>query len=445
MSIITEDMLSELREKVFRRGAIVELKEAALAMQLEVPEGDDEKTRKKLVRMIVEAFDECDDGLEVLIRETAWPAAFKKEIDRICNISVNDDAVVKGPEKEIVDMPALSDMRASLAKLKAEQDFEDKCRREMEIRERVQEEFLRERSNKSLLNDAVTLGIKREFRVQGTIGGNEEKRLDYISLQSQVAEAKQRQYSDDEITFALRRAVAVGSELRQYLDALGAEVSLGEVMDFIRSAYKEKTASELFKELSQLRQNKDEENQDFLFRALALKAKTMRAAELDAEYEYSAELIGATFKRAFYTGLKDAATRVLLKSLLRVDSKTSDKELIEEVNKVSAEETEFSTKHATSAKTQVRVNEVSVEKKIGEAMKPVCDTMAQMTAQLVAMQEEIKELKAQKNQSSQSKPRRKYGCSDCQAKNQHCTHCFNCGKDDHKSNGCPTKKASTNC
>ena len=89
--------------------------------------------------------------------------------------------------------------------------------------------------------------------------------------------------------FALRRAVTVGSELRQYLDPLG-----GKVMDFIRSAYKEKTAAELFNDLSHLKQNKDEENQDFLFRSLALKAKMKKAAEIEQEYEYASGLIEAT-------------------------------------------------------------------------------------------------------------------------------------------------------
>lgn len=439
--------MSEIREKVIRKCNIKQLKEIAEAMELDdIPTGEEEKSRRKLMRAIVERFDDCEDGLDELVKHTVWPDDIKLEIERICHISEEDNSKRDeevGPKQDI-KMPTLPDMRATLQKARDEQELEDKIRRELEIRERVEEEFAQEKNNKSVLEKAITLGIKRELRIQGTIGGNDDKRLNYISLQSQVAEAKKKSYSDEEIAFALRRAVAAGSELRQYLDALGASISLNEIMDYIRSAYKEKTASELFNDLSQLKQLKDEENQDFLFRSLALKAKMKAAAKLEQEYEYGNGLIEATFKRAFYTGLRDAATRVHLKAMLRVDSKATDKELIDEVNKVSAEETEFTSKHVT--KTSVRV--VSVEDKIGEAMKPFCSTMAEMTAQLVAMQEEMKEMKAQRSykptHSATNQPRKRFGCKDCLQNNISCTHCFNCGKDDHRANKCPSKKSS-NC
>ena len=62
--------------------------------------------------------------------------------------------------------------------------------------------------------------FRKEFKIVGTIGGLGDKRLDYISLCSQVAEGRARGFLDDEIVFGLKRAVAAGSELRMYLDSL---------------------------------------------------------------------------------------------------------------------------------------------------------------------------------------------------------------------------------
>jgi len=201
----------------------------------------------------------------------------------------------------------------------------------------------------------------------------------------------------------------------------------------------------LFNDVGELCQKAKEDSQEFIFRALGLKAKMKAAAKLEEENGYTDKLIESRFKRAVYSGLRDSATRVHMKTMLRDESNVTDKELIQEMSKVSSEETEFSSKHVSVCpRPPVRVNEVSVEDKIGEAMKPICSTMADMTAQLVAMQKEMEEMKSQRSYTSASQPRKRFGCKDCLANNLHCKHCFKCGKDDHRANNCPNKQ-SLNC
>ena len=65
------------------------------------------------------------------------------------------------------------------------------------------------------------------------------------------------------------------------------------------------------------------------------------ATKLERDYTYGDPLIDATFKRAIYTGLRDSTARVHLKAMLKVCGKVSDKELIDELNKVSPKKRSF--------------------------------------------------------------------------------------------------------
>ena len=149
-----------------------------------------------------------------------------------------------------------------------------------------------------------------------------------------------------------------------------------------------------------------------------------------------------------------------MKTLLQTSSTATDRDLIEEVTKVSAEETEFSAKHA--ART-VRVNEITVESQVQASVKPLADSLKQMSDQLAEMQKEIILLRSTKNgkqcstggDSSQStqvqntqqktqnsnrpkfKPRRP-SCQDCTAKNLRCEHCIKCGQTGHMIADCPS-------
>ena len=149
-----------------------------------------------------------------------------------------------------------------------------------------------------------------------------------------------------------------------------------------------------------------------------------------------------------------------MKTLLQTSSTATDRDLIEEVTKVSAEETEFSAKHAAR---NVRVNEISVESQVQASVKPLADSLKQMSNQLAEMQKEILLLRSTKNgkqssaggdsnQPSQGqnaiqktqnsnrpkfKPRRP-SCQDCSAKNLRCEHCMKCGQTGHLGADCPS-------
>ena len=117
------------------------------------------------------------------------------------------------------------------------------------------------------LSDSGTSAFRKEFRVNNTIGGPIEKRLDCISLQGQVAEAKRRGYAESEIVFGIKRAVCSGTQLRMYLDSR-PDLPLERIMQIIRGSYREKSASDLFQQSNLLSQMDTENAQEFLVRAL---------------------------------------------------------------------------------------------------------------------------------------------------------------------------------
>ena len=459
-------MMQDELERLLRRAGIEDLRAVAKEMELEIAESDDsEKERRKILRLIQ---DTLDDNVNLPEAETMFEnLVLPKSMKDMYQVALRKCAV-ESAKIEVGEFERPANQEGEYGKLMLKR-LEDQQNELLRIQKEVVNQTasessgrLRSDSTLSAVEAIKSLGLKKDLRIQGTIGGNDDKRLNFISLQSQVLEAKKKGYTEEEVAFALRRAVASGSELRQYLDALGASISLSETMDCIRSAYKEKAASELFNDLRQLKQQPNEDNKDFLFRSLALKAKMKAAARLESEYEYSDGLIEASFKRAFYTGLKDNATRVHLKTLLQTSSTATDKDLIEEVTKVSAEETEFSAKHA--AKT-VRVHEITVESQVQASVKPLADSLKQMSDQLAEMQKEIILLRSTKNgkqgstggDSSQSpqvqnpqqktqnsnrqtqkfRPRRP-SCQDCTAKNLRCEHCIKCGQMGHMIADCPS-------
>ena len=449
-------------ERILRRATIADLREVAEGMELEITEGDDsERQRRKILRVIQDALDDKADadGTMLMYESLQLPASLQNKFQEVLKTysseQVGGKNLITTAANTETDSPFQPIVKNEYEQLMMKQiENQQAALNEMHQRildeQRDEDNRARSDSTLSTVEAIKSLGLKRELRIDGNIGGNDAKTLNYVSLLSQVEEAKGKKYTDGEIAYALRRAVVAGSQLRQYLDALGSKLSLNETLCYIRGAYKEKSAVELFNDLNKLCQAPNEDNQAFLFRSLALKAKMKAAAKLETDYTYGDPLIDATFKRALYTGLRDSTARVHLKAMLKVDGEISDKELIDELNKVSAEETEFSSKHVAKARSiqanEVRVDEsVSVETQMQATVKPLTDAMKQMSEQLIAMQKELLELRSPRRpfQSRDTRPRR-IGCKDCLEKDLRCSHCFKCGKEGHRATSCTATTTSSN-
>ena len=288
--------------------------------------------------------------------------------------------------------------------------------------------------------NARTSTFRREFRINGIVGGSKkENRLDYLSLCSQITEAKQKGYEEDEICFAVKKAISPSSEIKPYIDSL-EKPDLKELLACVRSAYQEKSASALFQDLNKLCQESEEDAQAFMFRALGLRQKVLAASEVDEEIPYDAPLIQSVFLHAVLTGIKSESVRSHMKPFLEKNRRTKDKELIEEIAKACSEQKERLSKIApTEQRRFSRVNEVTTG--FEELVKPLTETMTAISNQMKDMQSRFENL--ERSGKSSWKRNKCQKCSD--SGEIQCNHCYKCGGEGHMSRNCQGQTISIHC
>ena len=303
---------------------------------------------------------------------------------------------------------------------------------------------------------STTSSLRKECKISGTISREGQKdRINYINLCSQIKDAKSRGYVDDEISQAVRRAVAPGLELRTILDAQ-CDMPLETVLQFVRGFLQEKTASELYKDLHNMYQSENEDPQSFVLRAMGIREKIMKASESDTEaIKYDKDLIQAMFLQTIRTGLKDITVRSEVKDVLRTG--TSDAGILTALNKASLEEDQRKSKRIDATRRRVRfdvqevqevqtsdASEEEVREGTGGDVSELANSVKLLVKEVSAMRKELDEMKGKqslnpKTPSFKSKQYQKRGCAKCneEGRANSCRHCWNCGAETHFAHHCP--------
>ena len=109
----------------------------------------------------------------------------------------------------------------------------------------------------------------------GSIGQpGETNKLTCISLVHQIEGGLAKGYSELEVCEAVIRSISPGMALRSFLECT-PNLPLSQIREIIRSHYREKSATELYKSLSTLTQGPNEDAQSFVFRALELRQRVI--------------------------------------------------------------------------------------------------------------------------------------------------------------------------
>ncbi|CAH3151573.1 unnamed protein product [Pocillopora meandrina] len=112
----------------------------------------------------------------------------------------------------------------------------------------------------------------------------------------------------------------------------------------MRSHYQERTATELYHQLSSTVQQPKEKPQEFLIRLLDLKQKILFASqETDSDLKYDPTLVHGMFVHSFSLGLQSENIKIEMKPYLEKKF-ISDEELFEKLNVCSSDELERSQK-----------------------------------------------------------------------------------------------------
>ena len=416
---------------------------------------DQKKKKRQIQRAIEDSMDEIDDVNEKLetIKQGIlpyFPLRMKEDIIAYLegkNTDVkkkdeNDDST-SGEYSAKVTSADESHRTTSNLKGASREDTDDlnkfEGRSERNKMERLEETVT---LLKCLGLDSVTSSLRREFKFSGSIGSGHKDSLNYISICGQVHDAKKKNYTDDEILAAIKKATVPGTSLRTYLDAK-KDRSLESVLTLIRYYLKEKGSTELLNDLRGLCQMEGEDSQLFILRAMELREKILIASEGDSETVVDKSLVQSMFVRTLTTGLTDDYVKIRISPLLRAG--VSDDVIIREVNQAMSEDLERKQKMGQDEPhRRVKVNQVSLppkdsttENAISVAVAPLLEQVKEMAAAIQGLQKEVTQLQAKKTGYQG-------GCKDCRTKGigNTCRHCWKCGAGDHISLNCPLRNAN---
>lgn len=285
--------------------------------------------------------------------------------------------------------------------------------------------------------------LRKEFKIVGSIGGEKEKdKLSYVGLMRQIDSAVSKGYTESEIIDAVIRAIHSSSKLKAYLEIM-SDISLQKLRQLVRVHYQEKTATELYQELTTLVQETKETPQDFLLRALSLRERVNFASKADDSMKYDPVLVRNLFVHSVETGLRDEIIRSKLRPVLHKSGFT-DEELMESLNRIVSVEGERQLKMSSRSKDKTSVNSVN---NLSPTVHMECDkpdksiNKPNLMSTLKALEIKVAELSAKveaTHEFQQSKTRReKKKCKFCEDQNkQNCDHCFKCGSTEHFARGC---------
>ena len=111
------------------------------------------------------------------------------------------------------------------------------------------------------VNVDVSKVLRREFKIHGVVAGDNFKDgLSFVSLVRQIESGIKAGYKESEIIEAVIRAVSPSLNLRSYLEMI-QDLSLSR--SIMKSHFKQKSATELYQELSVLRQEANQSPQDY--------------------------------------------------------------------------------------------------------------------------------------------------------------------------------------
>ena len=143
---------------------------------------------------------------------------------------------------------------------------------------------------------------RKDLKISGQIGEPGQKdRLTFSSLARQIENGLSRGYPESEITDAVIRAMTPGLQLRSYLE--GKEnLTLPALRRILRSHYQERSATELYKQLTSEVQSGKETPQNFLIRAMDLRQKILFASqEVESSLKYDPALVQSLFMHTVLT------------------------------------------------------------------------------------------------------------------------------------------------
>lgn len=233
---------------------------------------------------------------------------------------------------------------------------------------------------------------RKEYKISGQIGEPGQKdRLTFSSLARQIENGLSKGYSDLEIVDAVIRAIVPGLQLRNYLEGK-KDLTLPTLRRILRSHYQERSATELYKQLTTDAQGQKETPQNFLLRTMDLRQKILFASqEAESGLKYDPALVQSLFLHTVLTGLQSDSVKSDLQPYL-LQTSTSDELLLEKLNVACANEKERQDKKRQNLPP--RSTNVHVVQSSDGPDEKKCNSQQQITTPSPDLLTELKELRS---------------------------------------------------
>ena len=318
------------------------------------------------------------------------------------------------------------------------------------------------------LSELGSLRLKREFRIDGTVGKGQKDSLSYSSLCYQIQQGKDAGYTPGEIRYAVVKATKQGT-FRTFLEGLH-QAPEDKFLEALQIVYNEKKAFKMLNEMSRCYQNDPQaletgENEvQFCMRMFGY-CDQIRKISSEEGQPMDEQLIKDTLYSSLSTGFKQGAVRLELQQTLN-NCMLDNNSLLKEVTRVMNKEIEHKSK-MEGDKKHVAVNEVDIlngrdsftedrrsgihdkkgeskEDKMFSAITNLSLQMSELSDLTKRRESEMEELKKKLERcearlnAQDKKPKNK--CPTCEArKAKFCPHCLGCGAEGHKKNDkdCP--------
>ena len=264
--------------------------------------------------------------------------------------------------------------------------------------------------------------------------------LSFSSLVHQIENGLKNDYTEDEIKEAVIKAINPALSLRSYLEGK-VDLTLAKLRRIMRSHYQDRTATELYHQLSSTVQQPKEKPQEFLIRLLDLKQKILFASqETDSELKYDPTLVHGMFVHSFSLGLQNENIKIEMKPYL--EKKTmSDEELFEIQNVCYSNEMERSQKFGSQLTPKVNAVQEGGDKqakKNTEVEQALMKELRELKAEVAAVKERVRAPPQAQSSPTQQPRRQPPQCRTCQQSGNGwlCNHCFTCGASGHYVREC---------
>ena len=288
--------------------------------------------------------------------------------------------------------------------------------------------------------------LRKEFRIIGVIGRKKEH-LSFLSIDSQIREALTQGFTENEIISAIKRAVRT-EEIRSYLESK-PELSLVNIINFLESVLKEKSAAEFFQELSGMTQKQGESADSFAMRAMDIRQKCLIASKRTKSVSFPETLVQSVFLATVRLGIIDDNIKLRFENVMRTKTDISGNNSLQELSIITREETERKVKlqnesnSITVKSAKIHGNDSLHPSNSGLRLKDGMQDkeFRQLSEQVTALTTEIERIKGTQKQNqtkSTINAKKPYIlCHNCQGNNStSCNHCWKCGRSGHISRNC---------